>query len=48
VLNAIDHASSARNLYLDRIRETETFAELQLAIERFRHLPQDIRREIAD
>ena len=23
--------------YLDRIRETETFAELQLAIERFRH-----------
>jgi len=26
-----------RNLYLDRIRETETFAELQLAIERFRH-----------
>ncbi|HSY84242.1 MAG TPA: DUF1152 domain-containing protein [Gemmatimonadaceae bacterium] len=37
-----------RNLYLDRIRETETFAELQLAIERFRHLRQDIRREITD
>ena len=26
-----------RHLYLDRIRDTETFAELQLAMERFRH-----------